>query len=143
MAFHDHCMLLLTLQAHFQSGVLAAVEELQATYQALVDCQDDLDALRLQNAQMSQRCDEFVKGNLDHMLAWRSLKSKADGLEGKLQMTELNGCARSPPVVNTASNAPITKDMLKAHTHVCHMQQSLHSFGVSNSLRRRCTVLFG
>jgi hypothetical protein len=29
------------------------------------------------------RCDEFVRSNLDHMLTWRALKSRADCLEGE------------------------------------------------------------
>lgn len=58
------------------------MEELQSTYAALLDTQDQLAATHEENAALKQRCSEFVKANLDHMLAWRSLKTRADALEG-------------------------------------------------------------
>jgi hypothetical protein len=67
----------------FQGEVLAAMQELQATYSALLDTQDALAATQQENAALKGRCNEFVKANLDHMLAWRTLKTKADALEGE------------------------------------------------------------
>jgi hypothetical protein len=63
--------------------VLAAVDELQGTYATLLDTQDVLVAVQQENNALKQRCSEFVRANLDHMLAWRSLKAKADALEGE------------------------------------------------------------
>lgn len=63
--------------------MLAAMQELQATYAALLDTQDALTATQQENAALKGRCNEFVKANLDHMLAWRALKTKADALEGE------------------------------------------------------------
>lgn len=71
------------LQVSFQGEVLAAMQELQATYAALLDTQDALTATQQENAALKGRCNEFVKANLDHMLAWRALKTKADALEGE------------------------------------------------------------
>jgi hypothetical protein len=71
------------LQVTFQGEVLAAMQELQATYTALLDTQDALAATQQENAALKGRCNEFVKANLDHMLAWRTLKAKADALEGE------------------------------------------------------------
>jgi hypothetical protein len=59
------------------------MQELQATYTALLDTQDALAATQQENAALKGRCNEFVKANLDHMLAWRTLKAKADALEGE------------------------------------------------------------
>jgi hypothetical protein len=67
----------------FQGEVLAAMQELQATYAALLDTQDVLAATQQENDALKGRCNEFVKANLDHMLAWRTLKTKADALEGE------------------------------------------------------------
>lgn len=64
--------------------MLSAVTELQDTYQALLNTQDELDSTKEENRQLTQRCDEFVRANLDHMLAWRTLKAKADSLGGEL-----------------------------------------------------------
>jgi hypothetical protein len=64
------------------SEVGAAVKELQATYAALLAAQDALSAAQEENAALKGRCDEFVRRNLDHMLAWRGLKARADALEG-------------------------------------------------------------
>lgn len=72
----------LFLQFSFHGEVLAAMQELQGTYAALLDTQDQLTATQQENEALKQRCSEFVKANLDHMLAWRSLKTKADALEG-------------------------------------------------------------
>jgi hypothetical protein len=70
-------------QVSFQGEVLAAVDELQGTYATLLDTQDVLVAVQQENNALKQRCSEFVRANLDHMLAWRSLKAKADALEGE------------------------------------------------------------
>ncbi|WIA38455.1 hypothetical protein OEZ86_001779 [Tetradesmus obliquus] len=77
----DECV-----QVSFQGEVLAAMQELQATYAALLDTQDALTATQQENAALTGRCNEFVKANLDHMLAWRALKTKADALEGEVAM---------------------------------------------------------
>lgn len=66
----------------FEGEVGAAIRELQETYQALLDAQDSLEEVRRENAELKQRGAEFVRTNLDHMLAWRALKAKADALEG-------------------------------------------------------------
>lgn len=73
---------LVCVQFSFHGQVFAAMEELQSTYSTLLDTQDRLATVEQENAGLKQQCDEFVKKNLDHMLAWRSLKSKADALEG-------------------------------------------------------------
>lgn len=63
--------------------MLAAIDELQGTYASLLDTQDALAAVQHENAALKEQCSEFVRANLDHMLAWRALKSKADALEGE------------------------------------------------------------
>lgn len=73
----------LNCQVSFQGEVLAAVDELQGTYATLLDTQDVLVAVQQENSALKERCSEFVRANLDHMLAWRSLKAKADALEGE------------------------------------------------------------
>lgn len=73
------------MQVTFQGEVLAAMQELQGTYAALLETQDALAATQQENAALKERCNQFVKANLDHMLAWRSLKTKADALEGEQQ----------------------------------------------------------
>lgn len=62
---------------------MAAMQELQSTYSDLLSTQDQLAATQQENAALKERCNEFVKANLDHMLGWRSLKTKADALEGE------------------------------------------------------------
>lgn len=69
-------------QVSFEGEVLAAIDELQGTYATLLDTQDVLAAVQQENAALKGRCSEFVRANLDHMLAWRTLKAKADALEG-------------------------------------------------------------
>lgn len=59
------------------------MDELQGTYATLLDTQDVLVAVQQENSALKQRCSEFVRANLDHMLAWRSLKAKADALDGE------------------------------------------------------------
>jgi hypothetical protein len=71
------------VQVSFQSEVLAAIDELQGTYTTLLDTQDVLMAVQQENTALKERCSEFVRANLDHMLAWRTLKATADALEGK------------------------------------------------------------
>lgn len=73
---------LLLCQVAFQGEVLAAIAELQDTYATLLDTQDMLGAVQQENSALKERCNEFVRANLDHMLAWRTLKNKADALEG-------------------------------------------------------------
>lgn len=70
------------MQVTFQGEVLAAIDELQSTYASLLDTQDALAAVQQENSALKDRCAEFVRTNLDHMLAWRALKAKADALEG-------------------------------------------------------------
>lgn len=70
-------------QVSFQGEVLAAIDELQGTYATLLDTQDVLAAVQQENSALKERCSEFVRANLDHMLAWRTLKAKADALEGE------------------------------------------------------------
>jgi chromosome segregation ATPase len=73
-------------QASFQGDVQAAIQELQGTHQCLLDTQDSLAAAQDENATLTARCREFVRANLDHMLAWRSLKAQADALQGEVAM---------------------------------------------------------
>lgn len=69
-------------QVAFAGEVGAAIRELQETYEALLETQDGLAAAQQENAELKQRGAEFVRANLDHMLAWRALKATADALEG-------------------------------------------------------------
>jgi uncharacterized protein (DUF2141 family) len=83
----DECV-----QVSFEGEVLVAVQELQATYEALLDTQDALAAVQQENGDLKARCADFVRANLDHMLAWRSIKAKADALEGELELVGWRGC---------------------------------------------------
>ena len=78
----------------FQGEVLAAIDELQGTYATLLDTQEALAAVQQENAALKERCSEFVRANLDHMLAWRSLKAKADALEGECRMGCISNACR-------------------------------------------------
>jgi predicted nuclease with TOPRIM domain len=72
----------------FQGEVLATMHELEHTHATLLEVQGQLASVQQENAALVERCNEFVRANLDHMLAWRSLKAKADALESEFQATE-------------------------------------------------------
>lgn len=72
-----------TAQAAFGGELLEMQHELDATHKRLIEAHDAEDALRAEAAAMRERMAELVRANLDHMLAWRTLKARADALDGE------------------------------------------------------------
>eukprot|EP00775_Hariotina_reticulata_P005424 gene5424-5657_t len=100
----DECV-----RMEFQGEVLATMQELECTHATLLEVQGHLAQVQQENAALKDRCSEFVRANLDHMLAWRSLKAKADALESEVAMlSTANNEVSLRAAATTARNTQLT-----------------------------------
>lgn len=107
---HTHVYLHSRTQVAFPFELEAASAERDAALAREAEALAARDASARELADLNAHMAEFVKGNIDHMLAWRELQQKAAGIQAELDVATSANAALNA----AAAEAAVREQRLKA-----------------------------